>query len=57
MAWNLEEKKLDDDRVSFYLLLAPGMHHGSFFFERIAQDSASFIDIAEKIQVYSPIRL
>ena len=26
--WNLEEKKEDDENVSFYLLLASGMYHG-----------------------------
>ena len=28
--WNLEEKKEDDENVSFYLLLASGMYHGGW---------------------------
>ena len=27
-AWNLREKKEDDEGVPFYLLLAPDMYHG-----------------------------
>ena len=29
-AWNLGEKKEDDKRVPFYLLLAPVMHRGGW---------------------------
>ena len=27
-AWNLRKKKEDDERIPFYLLLAPVMHRG-----------------------------
>jgi len=44
-------------KIAVRLMFPPRRrNHDIFFFERTTQDSASFIDIAEKIQVYSPGR-